>query len=259
MSLHVKMIGIGSGNPEHMTVQGIKALNLADIILIPRKGVQKADLAELRREICERFLDNSTTRILEFDLPARKGAEATQAYLRDVDQWHAQIAKIYAQQFAAALSASEKDCTIALLVWGDPSLYDSTLRILDRVHIEINFVLEVIPGVTSVQTLTARHAIPLHPAAEPVLFTTGRRLAEDIQRGVENLVVMLDGNTSFSELPDATRHNYEIYWGAYVGMPQEVLIHGAVDEVMEEIQQCRARQREAHGWIMDVYLLKRRT
>ncbi len=47
----ILVIGIGAGNPEHMTVQAIKALNRADVLLIPTKGMEKAYLAEVRREI----------------------------------------------------------------------------------------------------------------------------------------------------------------------------------------------------------------
>ena len=56
--LEIVLIGIGTGNPEHMTVQGIRALNAADLVLVPRKGAAKDDLAELRREICGRYLEN---------------------------------------------------------------------------------------------------------------------------------------------------------------------------------------------------------
>ena len=55
--LEIVVIGIGTGNPEHMTVEAIGALNAADLVLIPRKGAAKADLAELRRAICDRYLD----------------------------------------------------------------------------------------------------------------------------------------------------------------------------------------------------------
>ena len=45
------LIGIGTGNPDHLTRQAIRALNAADLILLPRKGAQTSDLADLRRQI----------------------------------------------------------------------------------------------------------------------------------------------------------------------------------------------------------------
>ena len=48
-----------------------------------------------------------------------------------------------------------------------------------------------------------------------------------------------------------------IWWGAYLGMPQEALIAGPLGEVSERILTTRAELRARHGWIMDIYLLRR--
>ena len=125
----------------------------------------------------------------------------------------------------------------AFLAWGDPSLYDSTLRILDRVaeHVDIDY--DVIPGITAIQALTARHRIPLNDIGEPVLITTGRQLRDDGLAG--SAVVMLDGDCSFLDCPPGTR----IWWGAYLGTPDELLCSGTVGEVGERIAEVRAEAR----------------
>ena len=58
----LSLVGIGTGNPDHLTRQGAAALNAADIILIPRKGDSKADLAELREALCAAVVTNPATR-----------------------------------------------------------------------------------------------------------------------------------------------------------------------------------------------------
>ena len=64
-----------------------------------------------------------------------------------------------------------------MLVWGDPSLYDSSLRIVDRLRDDgLDIRVRVIPGITSLQALTAAHAIPLNRLGAPVLITTGRQV-----------------------------------------------------------------------------------
>ena len=68
ITLH--FIGIGMGNPDHLTAEAIGALNNADVILLPRKGPDKTDLADLRRQICDLVLKNPVE-IVEFDLPIR--------------------------------------------------------------------------------------------------------------------------------------------------------------------------------------------
>ena len=138
----------------------------------------------------------------------------------------------------------------AFLAWGDPSLYDSTLRILEAVAATVDIDYDVIPGITAIQALTARHRIPLNDVGEPVLITTGRQLRENGISG--SAVVMLDGDCSFRSCPPATR----IWWGAYLGTPDEMLVAGTVGEVGEEIAEVRSDARARHGWIMDTYLLR---
>ena len=159
--MHLTLIGIGSGNAEHLTLQAIRAINSQDLILIPRKGAGKADLTELRRAICDEVLTNKQTRLVEFDLPVRD--ETTPDYRKRVDDWHDAIA----QAWQEAIGDHTGAIRVALLVWGDPSLYDSTLRIASRLCPKPE--VQVIPGITSLQALTAAHAIPINEIGAPYL------------------------------------------------------------------------------------------
>ncbi len=241
------LVGIGTGNPDHLTLQAIKALNAVDLILIPRKGGDKTDLADLRRRICAEVIHDPAIRFAEFDMPARSAAPEN--YRRTVDDWHRAIAEVWARTIATYPGANR----IALLVWGDPSLYDSTLRIARRLNPVPR--LRVIPGITSLQALTAAHAIPLNEIGDPFIVTTGRKLRDDgWPAGVDTVVVMLDGECSFRHLePDGIL----IWWAAYVGMPEEIILAGPLSEISPMIAEARAEARARHGWIMDIYLLRR--
>jgi precorrin-6A synthase len=245
--MQILVIGIGTGNPEHVTIEAVRALNAADLALIPRKGADKADLAELRREICTRYLENPATRLVEFDMPRR---HASGDYRSGVDAWHREIAATYRR----LLADEAPDATVALLVWGDPSLYDSTLRILDLLADGLAFTRRVIPGITSLQALAASHAMPLNTVGGPVHVTTGRRLREGVP-DADTIAVMLDGDCAFRALPGDA---YTIHWGAYLGMPGEITIAGPLCEVADRIAETREQARAAHGWIMDTYVLCRR-
>ncbi len=248
--IELMLIGIGTGNPEHLTLQAIGALNRADLILIPRKGADKADLAELRRTICATHLDGPA-RLVEFDLPVRDSA--TPRYLDGVHDWHAAIAATWAREIAAHRPQGGR---VALLVWGDPSLYDSSLRIAGQLKAAgMALRVEVIPGLSSLQLLTAAHAIPLNTLGGPVLITTGRQLREGgWPVGLETVVVMLDGACAFQTLAPERLH---IYWAAYLGMPHELLLAGPLASTGPRILTARAEARVEHGWIMDIYLLRR--
>lgn len=239
----ILIVGIGTGNPEHLTVQAINALNRADVLFIPDKGESKADLADLRRDIIARYVTNPASRSVEYTVPKRDTANPD--YGAGVDDWHAALA----ERFAALLEGVPGDGAGAFLVWGDPGLYDSTIRIVDRLRTD--HAVEIIPGITSIQALTAAHGIALNRIGEPVHITTGRRLGTV----ADDTVVMLDGQTAFTSAdPDL-----DIFWGAYLGTPDEITIAGRLGDVRDEIVETRKTARERHGWIMDTYLLRKRS
>ncbi|WP_026620663.1 precorrin-6A synthase [Ensifer sp. WSM1721] len=248
---HILIIGIGAGNPEHMTIQAINALNRADVLFIPTKGAKKTELAEVRREICGRYVTRSDSRTVEFAVPVR--STEGRSYIESVDDWHASIAATYEALLKDELADGQ---TGAFLVWGDPMLYDSTIRIVERVKAQgrITFDFNVVPGITSVQALCASHRIPLNLVGKPVEITTGRRLTESFPHRSETAVVMLDGEQAFRKIEDP---DAEIYWGAYLGTPDEILISGRLAEVKDEILKAREAARERMGWIMDIYLLRK--
>ncbi|KIZ46497.1 MULTISPECIES: precorrin-6A synthase (deacetylating) [Rhodopseudomonas] len=245
----ILVIGIGAGDPDFLTIQAVKALNRVDVFFVPDKGAEKAALRNLRSAICERFVERADYRTVAIDVPQRASSGN---YQDDVDRWHAELADLYQQRFEACLSDGQVG---GLLVWGDPALYDSTLRIIERVRAKgLALDYEVIPGISSVQVLAAKHRITLNQIGEPVLLTTGRKLAEGFPDDAGSVVVMLDGTQAFARLRDA---NLEIFWGAHLGTPDEILIAGPLDEVKDKIATIRQEARQRHGWIMDVYLLRR--
>ncbi|MNN19915.1 precorrin 6A synthase [compost metagenome] len=65
---------------------------------------------------------------------------------------------------------------------------------------------------------------------------------------------MLDGQCAFAQIDDP---GLVIYWGAYLGTEDEVLIAGPLQAVKGRIVQVREEARGRKGWIMDTYLLRR--
>lgn len=247
----ILVIGIGTGNPAHVTMEAVEALNQAQVFFIPRKGPQKETLAHVREDICKRYIRHDAYRFVDVDIPAR--APNPSDYTATVADWHARIEEAYAGAFLRELA--EDGCG-AMLVWGDPAFYDSTLRILDRMQARgsVMFEHEVIAGISSVQMLAARHRIALNRIGEPVLLTTGRKLRDGFPADADSVVVMLDGEQTFSRIDP---QGLEIYWGAYLGMEEEILMHGPLDLLAARICTAREEARRRHGWIMDIYLLRR--
>lgn len=248
----ILIIGIGAGDPAHVTMQAIEALNRVDVFFVLEKGSNKADMVALRHEICRRYIKDRPYRVVEAPSPPREARPAD--YLACVEDLNAAKQATFAAMIDRELADGQ---TGAILAWGDPMLYDSTIRNVEAIADKDGRALyyEVIPGISAVQVLCARHRIPLNRVGGPVEITTGRRLAEGWPERADTVVVMLDGEETYGRFVDGTM---EIWWGAYLGTEHEILISGVLTrKLADEIGRRRAEARAAHGWIMDTYLMRR--
>jgi precorrin-6A synthase len=245
----IYVIGIGAGDPDHLTLQAAKAIGRTDVFFLLDKGEAKASMIDLRERMMRAY-GRPGRRVAEGRDPDRD--RTPRDYEGTIADWRSRRSEITEELIADHLRDGE---TGAFLVWGDPSLYDSTIAILEEIlgRGTQTFTYEVIPGISSVSALAAKHRIGLNRVGRPFQVTTGRRLGEGWPEGVDDLVVMLDAQQAYAAHPEA-----DIYWGAYVGTPDEILRSGPVGEVAAEISEVRVEARERHGWIMDTYLLRRR-
>ncbi|MFD8812644.1 precorrin-6A synthase (deacetylating) [Streptomyces sp. NPDC059627] len=249
----IHVIGIGAGDPDQLTLQAVRALRSTDVFFLLDKGEVKSDLTQLRRDMLDTHIPHGGYRLVEARDPERDRAAGGGAYSPAVGDWRSARADIYERLIREELGAEQ---TGAFLVWGDPALYDSTLAILEEVLARgaVAFDYDVVPGISSVSALVARHRTGLNRVARPVQITTGRRLAEGLPEGVDDVVVMLDAHQAFRRYAD---QDIDIYWGAYIGTPDEILVSGPIAEAGPRIERLRAEARERKGWIMDTYLLRR--
>lgn len=249
----IHVIGIGAGDPDQLTLQAVRALRDTDVFFVLDKGEVKSDLTRLRHDMLDTHLPQGGYRVVEARDPERDRRAGGAAYSPAVGDWRSARADIYERLIAEELGEDQRG---AFLVWGDPALYDSTLGILQEVLARgaVAFEYDVVPGISSVSALVARHRTGLNRVARPVQITTGRRLAEGFPEGVDDIVVMLDAQQTFRQYAE---DDVDIYWGAYIGTPDEILVSGPIAEAGPRIERLRAEARERKGWIMDTYLLRR--
>lgn len=245
------VIGIGPGAIRQVTLEAIDAMKEASVFIALGKGEQKSELLDIRREICATYLEADTYRFVEIVDPSRERQPTD--YGAEVRRWHDSRAELVERTLREELA---EDGIAAMLVWGDPALYDSTLRLIDRIveRNELSLNYRVVAGVTSVSALTAAHRILLNRIGEPIVITTGRKLAHTPPEIDANQIVMLDAACTFRQTADPAD---EIWWGAYLGTEHEILLHGRVGEIGAEIEATRIAARAEHGWIMDIYLLRK--
>ncbi len=241
----VRLIGIGSGRADQLTGQARAALESVAYVIAAAKSDNGEDpLLGVRRALC------AETGIPLVEVPDPPRDRDPRDYRAAVADWHDARAATYEQVLL------EHDGDAGFLVWGDPSLYDSTIRVVERVLTRgrVTFTYDVVPGIAAPQLLAAAHRIVLHEVGQPVLVTTGRRLSEAIAAGADNVVVMLDGTLAARSLEPT---GWQIWWGANLATPTEALVHGPLAGVLSEIDAARDRTRAAAGWVMETYLLRR--
>jgi precorrin-6A synthase len=227
----ILLIGIGAGDPDHLTLQAVKALRRTDVIVLLDKDDEPA---RLRRALIADHAPHARTIQIE-DPPRVRG---------QVEQWRRQRGDLVERV------VREEPGTGAFLVWGDPSLYDGHIALVEDLQTRgLSFDYEVIPGISAASALAAAHKLTLTRTGQPVTITTGRKLAE----ADGDALVMLDGDQAFERVTD----DVEIFWGAYLSTPHELLISGRLEDVRKEISRTRAQAREQHGWMFDTYLLRR--
>ena len=183
--IEIFLIGIGTGNPEHLSLEGVDTLNKVDLVLLPKKNNQKLELFSLRKRICESVIKNKKIIIKEYKVPRRI---ETLNYSDSVNSWHQKISN---NIFQIIKEIKSKNIKLAFLIWGDSGLYDSTLRIISK--LDVDYRLKIIPGISSIQALTSAHLISLNEIGESVLITTGRKLKDKMFKDNQKVLVLLDG------------------------------------------------------------------
>ncbi len=246
--MNIYLIGIGTGNIEHITLAAIEALKKADLIILPRKKNDAIDLLNLRKEICKKILKPKSKNIKEFIIPERKKKIE---YIESVEIWHNKISQAWNDSI---VNYQGKKNNVALLIWGDPMLYDSSIKIARKIVDESK--IHIISGISSLQALAAAHKITINDIGGQILITTGRLLRKKGRLFNEKkAIIMLDGECSFQYI---NKSNYFIWWGAYLGMKNEITFKGELESLSKKIIIARKNERNKNGWIMDTYLLERK-
>jgi precorrin-6A synthase len=249
--LKILILGVGMG-PQHVTPEVAAALRSVDYVLAADKGADDGLLA-LRRDIVNAHAGpDGPAEIVSVRDPERDRSTALtgSGYEGAVADWHA----ARAAQYAAILT--ERGGTAAFLVWGDPSLYDSTIRIVEKVRqLGVQLDFDVLPGISAPQLLAARHRIVLHDVGRPVTVTTGRRLQDAVAAGLDNIVAML--NPPPDRLDLSGLDDWTMWWGANLGAPGERLVAGRRGDVMGAVADARAAAKADAGWVMDLFLVRK--
>jgi precorrin-2/cobalt-factor-2 C20-methyltransferase len=179
-------VGVGPGDPELMTLKASRILSQVPVIFVPKKAEQGESIAE---SIVGNLSPRIEPKIVGLVLPMLRDREQLADYWRKAVESMWQYLK------------NGEDC--AFVNVGDPLLYGTFVHILETVkknHPEI--VVEVIPGISSINAAAARAMVPLASNDERIAIISGNREDKVIRQTLENFdtVVFMKMNTVFDKL-----------------------------------------------------------
>jgi precorrin-2/cobalt-factor-2 C20-methyltransferase len=186
-------VGVGPGDPEHLTLKALRALREADRVFVPDGG-RAAEIVSAHVEVTP----------LSFAM--------TDAASRD-DAWDRAGREI------AAVGG-----TVAFATIGDPNLYSTFAYIAHTVRELVpGVVIETVPGITAMQDLAARSGTVLAEGTERLAlipYTAGADALRSALNDYDTVVVYKGGR----HLPAVLRAvGDDAVYGEELGRPGETL------------------------------------
>ncbi len=208
------VIGLGPGDPELITLKGLRAIQAAEVVFVPRSrdGAQSMAL-----RIAAPWLDPARQRVVELALLMVRDA----AQVRPV--WREAAATV-----AAHLDAGQRGVYLLL---GDPLLYGTVTYLWrELAALAPHLQLRIIPGVTSFAAAAAAGALPLALADERLVVLPASH-EDDLERLRRLLtefetVVLLKAGPALPRIVAALEQTGlldQALYAEYVGMPEELI------------------------------------
>ncbi len=207
-------VGLGPGDPELITLKGLRALQMADVLFVPQSRDGDQSLA-LR--IAEPWIDRARQTVVALPLPMTRDA----SQLRPA--WRAA-----AETIVAELGADRQG---AYLLLGDPLLYGTFVYLWrELTALQAPVAVRIIPGVTSFAAAAAAGGMPLAMSNErlivvPASYETDAATLRRLLNDFETVVLMKAGAALpaiVAALEELDLLDHALY-AERVGMPEELI------------------------------------
>ncbi|RKD30599.1 precorrin-2 C(20)-methyltransferase [Thermohalobacter berrensis] len=160
-------IGVGPGDPELITIKGVKILKSVDVVVYPESKVGKGSIA---LDIAKGYLRKDIEKInLHFPMIHDRKA------LEEKWQENAQIIK----------NKLNEGKDVAFLTLGDPTVYSTYMYIVPFLK-QYKVEIETIPGITSFCSVASRVNIPLAEGKESFCILPLMKDEEKLEKMLDN-------------------------------------------------------------------------
>lgn len=143
-------VGVGPGDPELITVKGLKLLQQVPVIYIPKSGEESGSFA---LTVVKKYLDPSRQEIIDLVFPMCKDREGLERF------WN-QSSGIIQGRLMQGLN-------VACICIGDPLCYSTFAHMMRKIsESDPGIAIKIIPGVSSISACTGVVSLPLVQAGE---------------------------------------------------------------------------------------------
>jgi precorrin-2/cobalt-factor-2 C20-methyltransferase len=205
-------VGVGPGDPELVTVKGVRVLQEADLVVVPVMDPAEQGRAEAT---VRAHVTHSRLRRLVFALDDRGGATPQR-----LSAWEAAAD-------AVAEHLRSGGGTVAFATLGDPNVYSTFTYLADAVRERVPDVqVQTVPGITAMQDLAARSGTVLCEGTESLALlplTAGVEAFEEALTHFDT-VVAYKGGRHMPAVQDVLRRHDRLegaVFGAALGLPDE--------------------------------------
>jgi precorrin-2/cobalt-factor-2 C20-methyltransferase len=204
-------IGVGPGDPELITVKGLRLLREAEVVFLPTRAPGAPSYAG---EIVAAYLDPSRQEIVSLVYPARRGQPPDRA------RWDAN-----ADLIATRLRGGRRG---AFVTEGDPLLYSTFVHALLPLrtrHPEV--AIEVVPGVWSGSAAAAALAEPLVDGDERLAVLPAAYACADLAavlRAYDTVVLLKPGSDLAAVRAAIAAAGATAVWVRRVGRPEQEIV-----------------------------------
>lgn len=200
-------VGVGSGDPELLTIKAVRLIQSADIVCYLKTSTGKS----LARDIAQEWL--STQQELAIVMPAMR-----------INREKINIA--YDQAARDISLHLDKQKRVVFLCEGDPFFYGSYIYLYQRLH--KHYPCHITSGISSIHASSAIAGIPLVQQDESLAVLTSRNTDEELLhalRQFSSIVIMKAGKhrRRLIELIKAAKREKEACYIKRAGQAEEVI------------------------------------